>query len=120
MRGGIAEERETMDGRMLNLILDSWNKPIVFVDADHMIRYMNKTAKRHYSKWGNVIGKSIYDCHNQSSKEIMVSAFNDLRGGEREVLIVDSKKHRVYMRGVKDEEGRLIGYCERYDPPSGS
>ena len=107
-----------MDGRILSLILDSWNKPIVYVDTDHMIRYMNKPARRHYSKWGNVIGKSIFDCHGQESREIIEKAFIDLIAGEREVMIVNSRKNRVYMRGIKDEKGELIGYYERYDSPN--
>ena len=107
-----------MDGRILSLILDSWNKPIVYVDTDHIIRYMNKPAKRHYSKWGNVIGKSIFDCHSQKSREIIEKAYIDLIAGEREVMIVNSRKNRVYMRGIKDEKGELIGYYERYASPN--
>lgn len=37
-------ERETM----LSLILDSYPYPILFVDCDHIIRYMNKRAEYHY------------------------------------------------------------------------
>ena len=105
------------DNRILSLLLDSWNKPIVFVDTDHNILYMNNPAKRHYSKWGNVIGKSIFHCHNEKSKEIIEKAFRALLNGGREVMIVNSPKHRVYMRSVKDEQGDIIGYYERYDPP---
>ena len=32
-------------------------------------------------------------------------------------MITDSPKHRVYMRAVRDEDGKVIGYYERYDPP---
>lgn len=106
-----------MDSRVLLLIFDSWNKPIVFVDTAHIIRYMNKPAKRHYSKWGDVVGKSLLDCHNERSRAIILKSFSALSGGEREVEITNSTRHRVYMRGVKDEKGELIGYYERYDPP---
>ena len=110
--------RTTVDLRLLSLLLDSWNKPVVYVDTEHIIRYMNRPAMRNYSKWGNVIGKSIFECHNQRSREIMERAFVRLTDGEKEVMIIDSEKHRVYMRGVKDEDGELVGYYERYDPPS--
>ena len=110
-------EGKANDGRILSLILDSWNKPIVYVDTDHIIRYMNTPAKRHYSKWGDVIGKSIFHCHNQESKEVIERAFADLISGVKEIMIVNSSKHRVYMRGVRNEEGELVGYYERYDPP---
>lgn len=107
-----------MDSRTLELLLDSWNKPVVFVDTDHRIRYMNRPARRHYAKWGDVIGKSIFDCHNSDSRRTIESAFRDLAGGAREVLISSSRKHRVYMRAVRKEGGELIGYYERYGSPS--
>jgi hypothetical protein len=33
-------------------------------------------------------------------------------------LITDSPKHRIYMRAVRDADGKLIGYYERYEPPA--
>jgi DUF438 domain-containing protein len=77
---------------------------------------MNKPARRHYSKWGDVIGKSIFACHNENSRGIIEAAFRELVSGVREVMIVNSTKHRVYMRSVKDEAGKIVGYYERYDP----
>ena len=52
---------------LLTLILDSWNNSVVFVDTSHVIRYMNAPARMHYAKWGDVLGKSIFDCHNPDS-----------------------------------------------------
>jgi len=49
---------------LLKLLLDNWNESVVFVDTNHIIRYMNTPAKKHYAKWGEVLGKSIFDCHN--------------------------------------------------------
>lgn len=106
-----------MDRHILSLILDNWDKPVVYVDVDHVIRYMNKPAQRHYKKWGDVVGKSIFDCHNEKSNGIIAKAFSELEKGAREVLVVDSKKHRVYMRSVRDGEGRFVGYVERYASP---
>ena len=115
-----AEPLREDEGRILALLLDSWNKPVVFVDTDHRIQYMNKPARRHYSKWGDVIGKSIFDCHNADSRKTIEEVFARFAEGTREVMITDSPKHRVYMRAVRDEEGRVIGYYERYDPPGPS
>ena len=50
--------------KLLTLILDSWNESVVLVDTNHIIQYMNAPARMHYAKWGNIIGKSIFDCHN--------------------------------------------------------
>jgi nitrogen-specific signal transduction histidine kinase len=35
-------------GEMLEAILDAIPYPIVFVDTDHIIRYLNKSARYHY------------------------------------------------------------------------
>ena len=106
-----------VENRIPVLILDSWNKPVVFVDTNHTIQYMNRAARRHYAKWGNTIGKSIFDCHNQNSRKIIEEAFKELAEGEEEIMIVNSARHRVYMKSVTDEKGEFIGYYERYDPP---
>ncbi len=37
--------------------------------------------------------------------------------GEDERMITDNEKYRIYMRAVRDEQGELIGYYERDEPP---
>jgi DUF438 domain-containing protein len=103
--------------KLLTLILDSWNESVVFVDTNHIIQYMNAPARIHYAKWGNVLGKSLFDCHNADSCKIIRDCFARLQNGEEEIFFADNQKHRVYMRGVQDKEGKLIGYYERYEPP---
>ena len=51
---------------MMACILDSVPYRIVFVDTDHIIRYMNREAKHHYYAvrgYSDLIGKSIFECH---------------------------------------------------------
>ena len=103
--------------KLLTLILDSWNESVVFVDTNHIIQYINAPARMHYAKWGDIIGKSIFDCHNSESCQIIRDCFTRLQNGEEEVLFADNEKHRVYMRAVRDNKSKLIGYYERYEPP---
>ena len=42
---------------LLKLLLDSWNESVVFVDTNHIIRYMNAPAQKHYAKMGRRAGK---------------------------------------------------------------
>jgi DUF438 domain-containing protein len=104
---------------LLKLIFDSWNESIVFVDTNHIIRYMNAPAKVHYAKWGDVLGKSIFDCHNPDSCKIIRDCFVRLQNGENDILFADNEKHLVYMRAVRDTKDKLVGYYERYEPPAG-
>lgn len=100
-------------------LLDSFKYPVVFVDTDHIIRYMNKVAIVGYGKrWGyNLVGKSVLDCHNQKSCETIKEILTAMQEGEEEHLITDNARHKVYMRAVRNASGALIGYFERYEPP---
>lgn len=100
-------------------LLDSLKNPILFADTDHVVRYANKAAKEFYRGGAGLIGKSLFDCHNQRSGEIMRAVLHKLGEGLDEELIVDSDKHRIYMRAVRDASGRLLGYYERFEPPRG-
>lgn len=38
---------------------------------------------------------------------------------KEERLTTDNEKHRIYMRAVRDADGQVLGYYERYEPPAG-
>jgi DUF438 domain-containing protein len=96
-------------------ILGGFAEPVVFVDAQHFIRYMNPSARKHYARWGDVIGKSIFEYHAANSCRMIKKVFDQLQNGHKEVLISSNEKRCVYMRGVYDENNSLIGYYERYE-----
>jgi DUF438 domain-containing protein len=102
---------------LLGAILDSIKDPILFADTGHTTRYMNKAAIAHYSQGAALIGRSLFDCHNERSQAIMLEVLAALAAGEEERLITDNEKHRIYMRAVRDGAGHLLGYYERYEPP---
>ncbi|MHB9035673.1 MAG: PAS domain-containing protein [Armatimonadota bacterium] len=106
-----------IDIEIMSAILNSMKDPVVFVDTEHVIRYVNKAGVANYAKWGDILGRSIFDCHNEHSCEIIREIYAAFEQGEDERIISDSAKHRVYMRAVRDENGQLIGYFERYEPP---
>ena len=102
---------------MLEGILNSYPYFIVFVDNDYIIRFMNKPAQDHYLKKGkNLIGKSIFDCHNEKSIEKIKKNYEEIKTTGKDVFIfVNSKNQRVYMQGVKNEKGECIGFIERFE-----
>jgi DUF438 domain-containing protein len=97
--------------------LDSLKDPFLFVDTGHVIRYMNRAAKAHYSAGDKLLGRSIFACHNEESCRLIGEIFEKMKDGLEEELITDNDCHRIYMRAVRDGDGRLLGYCERYEPP---
>ena len=111
-----------MDDRLelLECFLDSMKDPYAFVDTKHVIRYVNKVAIERYRGKPGEVGRSIFECHNENSKRIILEVFECLKNGEDERLIEDDEKERVFMRAVRDKKGNLLGYYERYEPPKQS
>ena len=101
-------------------ILDSYPYPIVFVDTDYIIRFMNRYAKYYYHTergYGNLIGNSLFDCHGKdTSRERIMQAFEKMKSDGKEVYIgVNTRNQRYYMQGVRNEAGELIGFFERFE-----
>ncbi|MFH1749080.1 MAG: hypothetical protein ABIG44_18775 [Planctomycetota bacterium] len=47
----------------------------------------------------------------------IIAILAELKSGLDDRLITDNEKHRIFMRAVRDADGRLLGYYERYEPP---
>jgi DUF438 domain-containing protein len=113
------QEDARMDETTLCLILDALPFPIVFVDTSHTIRFMNKRAKFHYYEergYRDLIGKSVFECHNETSKEKILKIVERLKNHGREVfLTVTGKNERLYVTPVRNESGDLVGYFERFE-----
>ena len=100
---------------LLAAILDSLRDPVLFADTGHMIRYMNKAAIAHFDEGEALLGRSLFDCHNKRSCEIIVETLAAFERGEDERLITDKPEERIYMRAVRDSGGAVLGYYERYE-----
>jgi DUF438 domain-containing protein len=99
---------------ILKAILDALDIEIVFVDTTHTIRFMNKYAVNNYKdRFGtDLIGKSIFNCHNDNSKRLILQGFLELLKGKDKVLVFKNEKLKEYMVGVRNENGTLLGYFE--------
>ena len=80
-----------MDRLGIQGILDAYAYEIVFVDRNHIVQYMNKTAKQRY---GNrvVIGNSLFNCHNENSKYKIEEFLKRADNGEDEMFETYNKK----------------------------
>jgi len=81
---------------------------------------MNKAAIAYYDEGADLIGRSLLKCHNQQSQRTIIEVLAALQDGEEERLITDNEEHRIYMRAVRGADGRVLGYYERYEPPTTS
>jgi DUF438 domain-containing protein len=103
----------------LRCILDAFPFPIVFVDTDHVIRFMNKRARYvYYDERGHrdLVGKPVFECHNEKSNKAIEKIVETFRNHGREVfLTVNGRNERVYVTPVRNDDGELIGYFERFE-----
>lgn len=97
-------------------ILDAYAYEIVFVDRNHIVRYMNKTAKQRYGD-RVIIGNSLFNCHNESTKGKIEAFLKRADEGEDEMFQVLNGKtgEREFFVPVRNQEGKVIGYFERHE-----
>ena len=103
----------------LTALLDSLPQEVVFADGEHVIRYMNKRALACQKQGAALLGTSLMNCHNEQSQAMIRAIWARLEAGEEEVLYHDKPGLRMYMRAVRNGEGRLIGYFERRESGGG-
>ena len=103
----------------LKSIIEQDRAAVVICGLNHEILYMNPAAREIYAKHGNLIGKSIFDCHapNSNDKIREVSAwFAKSRGNNLVYTFHNEKQNKdVYMVALRDENGELIGYYEKHE-----
>lgn len=102
-------------------VLEADRAAVVICDLEHTIIYMNPAAVRRYEKWGGaaLLGKSLLDCHNQKSCEMIHKVTDWFKASSDNNLVYTSynpKENKdVYMVALRDEEGELIGYYEKHE-----
>jgi hypothetical protein len=49
---------------------------------------------------------------------MMVDILTAMRAGEDERLITDNREHWISMRAVRDPDGQMLGYYQRWGAPA--
>ncbi len=103
---------------ILMAILDAYAYEIVFVDRNHIVCYMNKTAKERYGQ-RVIIGNSLFNCHNENSKTKIEEFLKRADAGENEMfeLLNGKTGEREFFVPVRNENNEVIGYFERHETP---
>ncbi len=102
-------------------IIDMDRCAVVICNLSHEIIYMNPAACEHYVKYGGaaLVGKSLLDCHNAVSREMIQKVIDWFREDTSHNIIFTSRNEKenmdVYMVALRDEEGTLIGYYEKHE-----
>ena len=100
-------------------IIEQERCAVVICGLNHDILYMNPAARERYAKHGNLIGKSIFDCHSPDSNDKIrdvVAWFAKSRENNLVYTSHNEKQNKdVYMVALRDENGELIGYYEKHE-----
>lgn len=94
---------------------------VVICNLKHEIIYMNPAAIERYSKSGGaeLIGRSLLNCHNAKSGEIINKVIDWFKQSENNNIIYtfyNTKENKdVYMVALRDDDGTLIGYYEKHE-----
>ena len=106
-----------MNKTFLESLLNSIKDPILVADTNHIVQYMNKAAIEHYDEGEKLLQSNLLKCHNEESQKIMIEILAEMQNGLEEKLITDNEKYRIFMRSVRNDESKLLGYFERYERP---
>ena len=105
----------------LKSVLDQDRAPVVVCDLDHTIIYMNPAAGAEYAHSGGMelMGKSLLDCHNARSNDLIKKAVAWFAQSREHNLLHtfynERKNEDIYMTALRDESGALIGYYEKHE-----
>lgn len=100
-------------------IVEQDRSAVVICNFRHEIIYMNKSARERYKKHGELVGKSIFDCHNAESNEKIREVVEWFAKSPDNNLVFTYHNGRenkdVYMVALRGENGELIGYYEKHE-----
>ncbi len=102
-------------------VLEADRAAVVICDLDHTIIYMNPAAVKRYEKWGGeaLVGKSLLNCHNERSREIINKVLDWFRASKDHNLVYtfynEKENKDVYMVALRNASGDLIAYYEKHE-----
>ena len=86
------------------------NCAVTVCDAEGIIIYQNDKAVETYKKHGNLIGKNIYECHSERSKEIIRHLL--ATGGSNAYTIEKQGVHKVIYQTAWKKDSKVAGIVE--------
>ena len=107
--------------QFLKSVIDADTAPVVICNLQHDIIYMNPCAIERYAYSGGaaLIGKSIFDCHNEKTNEMIKRVVAWFAESTEHNIIHTFKNKKenkdVYMVALRNEEKHLIGYYEKHE-----
>lgn len=84
---------------------------VTAADKDGVIRYMNRRARETYRKHGDLVGKSLFDCHDERAAGIIRRLLAE--GGTNSYTIEkEGVRKMIYQTACTDAGGQVEGIVE--------
>lgn len=100
-------------------VIDHDRSAVVICNLEHEIIYMNPAAGERYKKHGDLLGKSLLDCHTPKANEMIKRVIDWFAADNAHDLVFTFRNEKenkdVYMVALRDEDGTLIGYYEKHE-----
>lgn len=110
-----------MENNYFKSVIDADEAPVVICNLSHTVVYMNPAAVKRYEKRGGaaLIGRSLMGCHNADSNdkiERVIAWFKKDPANNKVYTFRNEKENKdVYMIALRNGDGELIGYYEKYE-----
>lgn len=100
-------------------VIDQDRAAVVICNLQHEMIYLNPAAVERYKKHGDLLGKSLFDCHSPKSNEMIKRVVNWFAEDKSHNIVYtyrnDKENRDVYMVALRDGDGVLIGYYEKHE-----
>lgn len=100
-------------------VIDQDRASVVICNLQHEIIYMNAAAVERYKKHGDLLGKSLLDCHSPASNDAIKRIISWFAADNAHNIVYtfhnEKENKDVYMVALRGEDGTLIGYYEKHE-----
>ncbi len=103
---------------LFKAVVDAEREPVVLCNSEHTVVYMNPAS---ISKYGvDITGKSIMCCHNADSCQKIERVVEWFKKSRENNVVHTAHSNKtnsdLYMIALRDIDGNLLGYYEKYEP----
>ena len=89
---------------------DEMNCAVTVCDTEGVILYMNGKARATFAKHGDLVGKNLFDCHSERSREIIRRLLAD--GGTNAYTIEKNGIRKMIYQTAWRADGAVRGLVE--------
>lgn len=96
-------------------ILNSLPVGLTFADSEGIILYYNEFIKRFFKRSPDIVGKPLWECHNEESRKQIDRMYAEFRAGRTEPFLFPGQSNEQQYLTVYQpifENGEFVGCLE--------